>query len=118
MSVGAQVNKASIDASLTDLAVSFRNLAERAARLSTQVNGQGNGSAFLVRAGYDNVANNPENPGSQTDAAWALQEIAYLNTLVGVYHGAVRQGGDGSAGSATTFDFHNALSLLWSGQLG
>lgn len=118
MSVGGQANKESIDAALTDLAVSYRNLCTKIDRLSKQVNGQGNGIAYLTRVGYDNTAANPANPGSQTDAAWALQAIAYLNTMSGVYHGLVRQGGDGSAGSATTFDFENALSLIWAGQLG
>jgi hypothetical protein len=116
--VGSQATKETIDASLTDIAVTIRNLMSKVKRLDTQVNGQGNGIAYLTRIGYDNTAANPANPGAQTDAAWALQTIAYLNTQAGVYFGTVRQGGDGTVNSATVFAFDNALSLLWAGQLG
>jgi hypothetical protein len=109
MSVGNQTNKASNDASLTDLAVTMRDLMTRIKRLDTQTNGQGGGLAYLQTIGYSNAAN-PANPGGQSDAAWALQAIAYLNTLAGVYFGTATQG--------STFAFDNALSLLWSGQLG
>lgn len=109
MSVGNQTSKASNDASLTDLAVSLRNLMAKVKRLDTQTNGQGNGLAYLQSIGYSS-APNPANPGGQSDAAWALQATAYLNTLSGVYFGTATQG--------SQFAFDNALSVLWSGQLG
>lgn len=117
MGVGQATSNVTIDANLTRLAVELRNVLTEARRLDTQVNGQGAGLAFLENAGYSAAAN-ANNPGGQSDAAWALQAIAYLNTIAGVYLGEVRQGGDGTAGSAVTFAFDNALSLLWGGQLG
>lgn len=88
---------------------------QAAVNLSTQVNGTGQGLEYLESIGYSS-APNPENPGDQSDAAWALQVIAYLNTVAGVYFGGVRQGGDGTAGSAVAFNFNNALAELWNGQ--
>jgi hypothetical protein len=113
VSVGAQSNKQDIDQTLTDLAVAFRNLCQRSVNLSTEVNGQGDGLTVLVSLGYSDTPN-PGNPGGQSDAAWALQALAYLNTVAGVYYGTVQQGGQNGTGAAT-FDFHNALSLLWAG---
>lgn len=112
MPVGSQPTNANIDNQLTSLALGFRDLMQRAVNLSTQVNGTGQGLAVLEGYGYSS-APNPTNPGSQSDAAWALQIIAYFNTVAGCYYGTVRQGGDGSAGSATTFNFNNALAGLW-----
>lgn len=109
MAVGDQTNKASNDASLTDFAVTMRNLMTKIKRLDTQTNGQGNGLAYLQSIGYSNAAN-PANPGGQSDAAWALQATAYLNTVAAVYFGTATQG--------STFAFDNALSELWAGQLG
>lgn len=111
MTVGTQANSQQIDAKLTQLAVQMRNVMTAVSYLNTQVNGQGSGLAVLEGAGYSNDAN-PDNPASMSDAAYALQKIAYLNTVAGCYYGTVQQGGDGGTGAAT-FDFDNALSTLW-----
>lgn len=111
MSVGLQFNKDQVDSKLTSLAVQMRNVMTYVGYLNTQVNGQGNGLAVLEAAGYSADAN-PDNPGSQSDAAYALQKLAYLNTVAGVYYGTVQQGGAGGTGAAE-FDFDNALSTLW-----
>lgn len=115
MSVGNQATNTDIDNTLTNLTVNVRELMAKIVNLSTQVNGTGQGLAYLESIGYSAAAN-PANPGEQSDAAWALQVIAYLNTVAGCYYGTVRQGGDGSAGSATTFNFNNALAQLWQGR--
>jgi len=116
MAVGGQTSSTNIDSSLTDLAVSLRNIMTKVQRLNTMVNGQGQGLAFLEGIGYSNAAN-PDNPGGISDAAWALQAVNYLNTLAGCYFGTVQQGGTGGTG-AINFDFDNAFALLWAGQLG
>lgn len=116
MSVGTQPDTASISNTLTQLALQMRDLMQAIANLSTQVNGEGNGLQYLESVVGYSSAPNPGNPGDQSDAAWALQAIAYMNTVAGVAGGTVRQGGDGSAGSATLFNFNQALSPLWNGQ--
>ena len=111
MAVGIQFNKDQVDSRLTQLAVQLRNAMTSIAYMNTQVNGQGNGLAVLEAAGYSGVAN-PDNPASMSDAAYALQKLAYLNTVAGCYLGTVQQGGTGGTGAAT-FNFDNALSTLW-----
>lgn len=111
MTVGTQANSQQIDARLTQLAVQMRNVMANVTYLNTQVNGQGNGLAVLEAAGYSG-GGNPDNPGSMSDAAYALQKLAYLSTLSGCYYGTVQQGGAGGTG-AVEFDFDNALSTLW-----
>lgn len=105
MTVGNQTNSADVDNKLSDIAVAWRELCQKAANLSTEINGQNTGLATLQALGYN-----------LQDANDAQRFIAYFNTMAGVYFGTVRQGGDGSAGSATTFDFHNATSVLWAGR--
>ena len=111
MAVGIQFNKDQVDSRLTQLAVRLRDVMADTTYLNTQVNGQGNGLAVLEAAGYSSAAN-PANPASMSDAAYALQKLAYLNTLAGCYLGTVQQGGTGGTGAAT-FNFDNALSTLW-----
>lgn len=111
MTVGTQANSQQIDAKLTQLAVQTRNVMTAVNYLNTQVNGQGNGLAVLEAAGYSS-GDNPDNPGSMSDAAYALQKLAYLSTISGCYYGTVQQGGTGGTGAAE-FDFDNALSTLW-----
>jgi hypothetical protein len=112
--VGTQPTNATINNQLTSIAVQMRNLMQQAANLSTQVNGTGQGLAYLEEMGYASAAND-SNPGDQSDAAWALEVIAYFNTVAGCYYGTVQQGGSGGTGAAT-FDFDSALASLWNGQ--
>lgn len=114
MTVGGQANNGTIDSALTNLAVGIREIMRSATDLSTQVNSQGNGTAYLGSIGYSTVPS-ASNPGGQSDAAYAVQLIAYMNTIAGVYYGTVQQGGTGGTG-ATTFNFNNALSAVWAGR--
>lgn len=108
MPVGNQMSSATVDQILTNLAVGWRNLAQAAVNLSTEINGQGNGLATLVNLGYSSAAN-PGNPGGVSDAQLALNYVSYLGTNAGVFFGTASQG--------TDFNFNNALSPLWSGQV-
>jgi len=112
--VGTQPTNATINNSLTSLSQQLRNLMEAAQDLSTQINGTGQGLQYLEAIGFGSAAN-PSNPASMSDAAYALQLIAYFNTIAGVYYGTVQQGGSGGTG-ASTFNFNNALAVLWNGQ--
>ena len=114
MSVGNQSTKASVDQTLSSVAVQLRNVMQMIDNLNTQVNGGGAGLAYLQGIGYGNTSN-PGNPGSQSDAAYAETIIGYMNTVKGVYEGTVQQGGSGGTG-ASTFDFDTALAPLWAGQ--
>jgi len=114
MSVGNQSTKASTDQTLSSIAVQMRNVFQLIENLNTQVNGGGSGLAYLESIGYGNTSN-PGNPGSQSDAAYAQSLLAYMNTVSGVYHGTVQQGGSGGTG-ASDFDFDSALAPLWAGQ--
>lgn len=107
MSVGGQGNNGTVDSALTNSAVGMRNLMQGIINLSTWINGQGNGLAYLEELGYSSAAN-PENPGGISDAQFALNLIAYLNTMAGLYYGTATQ--------STAFDFNNELSQLWAGQ--
>ncbi|HEX4715218.1 MAG TPA: hypothetical protein VH164_09855 [Ktedonobacteraceae bacterium] len=114
MSVGQQPTKASIDQSITAIAVQYRNLCQAMHNLNTQINGGGSGLAYLQAIGYANTADSL-NPGSIGDAQYALNLIGYFSTLSGVYYGTVQQGGSGGTG-ASDFNFDNALSPMWQGQ--
>jgi hypothetical protein len=114
MPVGTQPTNATIDNQLTAMSLQLRNLMQAAVNLSTQVNGTGQGLAVLEGYGYSSAAN-AGNPGDISDASYALQMIAYLNTVAEVYFGNVQQGGSGGTG-AVTFNFNNALAELWNGQ--
>src|ERR1700744_1246705 len=105
MTVGNQTNSGDIDNKLSDMAVAWRDLCQKAVNLSTEINGQGNGLAALQALGYD-----------LADANDAQRFIAYFNTLAGCYYGTVQQGGSGGTGAAE-FDFHNATSVLWAGRI-
>lgn len=97
MSVGGQISSATIDGNITALSVAMRNLMTAVQNLSLNVNGQGEGLAFLESIGY----------GSE-DAATAQAAISYLNTVAGVYFGSASQPSD--------FDFNQQLSQYWAGQ--
>jgi len=92
----------------------MRDIMQQAVNLSTQVNGSGQGLASLEAIGFSSAAN-PDNPGDQSDAAWALEVIAYFNTVAGVYFGTVQAGGSGGTG-AVQFDYNEALASLWNVQ--
>jgi len=104
----AQVGKSTIDQQLSDLAVKWRDLAEQALHLATEVTGQGNGLAMLTAAGYGTTAN-LANPGGISDADLALQGVNYLALLGGLFFGTAVQ--------PTNFNFNNALSPHWAGRI-
>lgn len=114
MSVGGQPAASQIDNLLTNFSVQMRNLFQGISNLNTQVNGQGNGLAYLGQIGYSTVPS-AQNPGGVSNAQLAQNMIAYLNTMAGVYYGTVQQGGTNGTG-ATTYNFNNQLSMLWAGQ--
>jgi len=107
MSVGPVVTSGTVSTTLSNLAVQMRNTMQQVANLNTWVNGQGAGLAYLESIGYSSAAN-PANPGGVSDAQYALNLIAYLNTVAGVYFGTASQ--------ATDFDFNQELSAMWGGQ--
>lgn len=108
MPVGAAIGSSQIDNILTNLAVNFRNLAQQAANLSIEINGQGTGLAVLQSLGYSNTPN-PANPGGISDAAWALQLVNYFSNVSGVWFGTATQ--------AAAFSYNNASAPLWAGQI-
>jgi hypothetical protein len=113
MPVGTQLSRSQVDATLTALAVRMRTLMQDVTNFSLTINGTGQGLAVLAAIGYSTDAN-PANPASMSDAAYALQLIAYLNTPAGVCNGTVQAGGSG--GTGTAFNYNQALSALWAGQ--
>jgi hypothetical protein len=107
VTVGQATGSGQVDISLINLSVGMRDLMQQVVNLSTWINGQGDGLAYLEQLGYSASADS-ENPGSISDAQMALNLIAYLNTIAGVYYGTATQG--------TTFNFNNELSQLWNGR--
>jgi hypothetical protein len=103
MPVGMQATVESLNAEMSQIAMQMRNVMQAAANLSSGVNGQGTGLATLEAIGFGSDPNT-ENPGSISDAQLALNSIAYLNTVAGVYYGTATQ--------ATEYDFYTALSQL------
>jgi hypothetical protein len=97
MSVGNQGSADSVSQSLTNFALGMRQVMQSIANLNTFVNGQGTGQATLEALGY-----------SSEDATTALADLAYLNTVAGVYFGTATQ--------ASEFNFNNQLAPLWGGQ--
>jgi hypothetical protein len=88
---------ATIDNDITTFSVGMRNLMTAVQNLSLNVNGQGDGQAFLESVGYDS-----------DDAATALNAISYLNTVAAVYFGVAAQ--------ADEYNFNQQLSQYWAGQ--
>ena len=107
MSVGAQAGSGIVDQQLTSLSLAMRNLMGNITNLSTWINGQGDGLTYLAELGYSTVPSST-NPGGVSDAQFASNMIAYLNTVAGVYYGTATQD--------TTFNFNQELSQLWAGQ--
>ena len=108
MAVGTPLSSGQVDNILTNLAVNFRNLAQQAANLSIEINGQGTGLTVLENLGYSNTAN-PANPGGISDAAWALQLVNYFNTVAGVWFGTATQ--------TPAFNYNTVSAPLWAGQV-
>lgn len=108
MPVGAVIGSGQIDNILSSLAVNFRNLAQQAANLSIEINGQGTGLAVLQSLGYSNTPN-PANPGGISDAAWALQLVNYFNTVAGVWFGTATQ--------TPAFNYNTVSAPLWAGRV-
>jgi hypothetical protein len=106
MPVGATIGADQINNTITSLAVRTRDLMEEIRHLDLEVNGQGNGLAYLESIGFDSAAN-PANPGGKSDAQYALDTISYMHTISGVYFGTATQG--------TAFNFDQALSAVWAG---
>lgn len=96
MAAGIQANPNRIDENITSIAIAFRTVAEQARNLNSQVNGGGNGTAYLNSIGYP-------------DPVTALQMIGYLENLAGVY--------SGTATVAAAFNFDTALAPVWGGQV-
>lgn len=111
MTVGVQPSNGTIDSILTNLSVGIRDMMALATNLSTEINGQGNGTAVLANIGYSTVPS-ATNPGGVSDAALALEYIAYFTNVAGVYYGNIPSG----AGTAVSFNYNQALSPLWGGR--
>lgn len=117
MSVGNPATKQQIDQSLQDLAVGLRTLGNKATNMMTMLNAQGDVQAALEAVGYS-ADPNPENQGGISDAALAALFVGYMSTLAGVYYGRVQQGGNTADGTgAALFNFDQAFSPLWGGQV-
>lgn len=106
MPVGNQATEASINQAITAYATQLRDLMQNIANLSMGVNGQGAGLAYLQGVGYGG-SSDPLNPGSISDAQYALNMISYLNTVAGLYFGTATQSAE--------FSFHQELSQVWAG---
>jgi hypothetical protein len=104
MAVGNNFSSDTVDQLISGYSVQMRNLMQNIVNLSTNVNGQANGLAFLEGIGYQ-----------PADAQTALNAIAYLNTIAGCYFGTVQQGGSDGTG-ATVFDFNQEMAQYWAGQ--
>lgn len=98
MSVGVQPNSSQLDQVITQLAWNVRQVMRQIRDLNTEINQGGNAASTLETAGY-----------AAADAATFQTLLGYLNNLSGVYYG--------TATVAADFDFDNALSVLWGGQV-
>jgi hypothetical protein len=99
MTVGQQSSKTQVDQLISQLTVSMRNVMQAVVNLSMQVNGQGSGETYLEGL---------PDPYDSADATTAVNAIAYLNTVAGVYFGTASQG--------TEYNFDQQLSQYWAGQ--
>lgn len=106
MPVGNQDSEASVNNRITSMSVQMRELMSQVLNLNMGINGQNTGLAYLQSIGFSG-ASNPANPGGISDAQYALNMIAYLNTLAGVYFGTATQ--------TPAFNFNQELSQVWGG---
>jgi len=116
--VGATMSSSQMDNILASLAIQMRDVMRNVSDLDLSVNGTGIGLAYMISIGYSNTVatSNPNNPGGITDAAWALQVLAFLNTNAKVYFGLLQQGGTGGTG-AVTQNFNQQLAGIWGGRV-
>ena len=108
MPVGATVGSDQVNNIMTSLAVQLRNVMQEIHNLDLSVNGQAAGLAYLESIGFGS-APNPANPGGESDAAYALSTISYLNTVAQVYFGAAAQ--------SPAYNFNQQLSAVWAGHV-
>lgn len=108
MTVGQQATKASMDQTLTAVAVQLRQIMSTVNARWTFVNNGAAGAAVDVLAaiGYDNT--NATSPGGLTDAAYAEYVLNQLHTMAAIYYGQAAQ--------PSVYDFDNALAPMWAAQ--
>lgn len=94
MPVGQQPSQGSVNQTLTNLALQWRDLAQQSVQQREYLNSLG--AAGLEAINF-----------TAQDAATVLLLIDYMGTVADVYHGVATQ--------ATTFNFENALTSLWAG---
>jgi hypothetical protein len=119
MTVGQQNSKTTFDQFLTNTAVALRNWVQSVQDQNTQINSQNNGIAVLVAMGYDNSVaggTNGLNPGGQTDAAFALAELAEFMNVAGVCSGTIYQGTQPGNGNCILYNFLSAFAPLMAGK--
>jgi len=102
MAVGDQTSQGAVNATLTQLARDWRDLADRT--LQRQAEYVKLGASGLQGMGF-----------TPADATTALDDINHMATLAGCYKGTVQQGGSGGTG-AILFNFQDFLTHLWAGQ--
>jgi|SRR5215472_12792721 len=98
MPVGQQSTDTQINGLLSLLSANMRNVCTQMKNLNEQINGGGNGLAYLESLGF-----------SAADANSVIQYIGYFNTLSGVYFGTATQ--------TPAFNFDNQLAALWAGNV-
>lgn len=101
MSVGSQPSQGNINQTLTQLALSLRDLA----------NGMLQQQAYLTKLGLAGLEGLGFTAG---DAQQVLTDVNYMAAVAGCYKGTVQQGGTGGTG-AILFNFEDALTPLWGG---
>lgn len=94
MVAGIQANAARIDEDITNIALALRAACTQARNLNVQVNGAGNGQAYLAGIGH-------------TDPTTALQYIGYLENMASLYFGLVNL--------PASFNFDSGLAPSWGG---
>ena len=108
MTVGSPANAATIGQNLAALAQELATWCAKVAEFQQGMVAAGLAGMESPAIGFSGTAN-PQNPGGVSDAQWALNASNYLST--------VAQIATGQATQATTFNFINQLSILYTGQL-
>lgn len=102
MSFGNQQDPATLNAQLSALALQTRNLMQ-ALKNYTQ---------WFNQLGLTNVETLFTLDAADAQSVTLL--VNYLTALQEIYYGQLQQGGTGGSG-AVTFNFDNALAILWGG---
>lgn len=108
MPVGSTIGSGQINNVLTSVAVNMRNLMQEVVNLDRAVNGQGTGLAYLESTGFGSDSN-PDNPGSESDAQYAIDLIAHMAAFAAIYFGQNTQLAD--------FNYDLTFAPLWAGQV-